>query len=188
MGGDTKSEKLARKEAAEIKKLFKAIATRGDQTALEDLFYQFSGRIKAYAHTLLIEKDSCEDVTTEVFMKIAYLETLTQISNPVGWMYCVTKNLCYDFNRRVKYHQNLDDVNINNNLKYSATQTTTDFDRELAMLQELQREIVLLEVIGNMSQRDISEHLHITRAQVRKEREIALEKLDKVFDKRQKDN
>jgi RNA polymerase sigma factor (sigma-70 family) len=76
---------------------------RGEDTAFEELFSRYRGRIRSYASGILSDADRAEDVTQEVF--ISALRRLRDTERPIAfkpWIYQIAKNACIDELRRTR--------------------------------------------------------------------------------------
>lgn len=78
---------------------------RGEDSAFEELFSRYRGRIRSYASRVLADRDCAEDVTQEVF--ISALRRLRNTERPIAfkpWIYQITRNACIDELRRNRHH------------------------------------------------------------------------------------
>jgi RNA polymerase sigma factor (sigma-70 family) len=76
---------------------------RGDETAFEELFSRYRGRIRSYVSGILADPDHAEDITQEVF--ISALRRLRDTERPIAfkpWIYQIAKNACIDELRRAR--------------------------------------------------------------------------------------
>ena len=78
----------------------------GEDTAFEELFSRYRGRIRSYVSGILADGDHAEDITQEVF--ISALRRLRDTERPIAfkpWIYEIAKNACIDDFRRTKRTQ-----------------------------------------------------------------------------------
>ena len=76
---------------------------RGDETAFEELFSRYRGRIHSYVSGILTDPDHAEDITQEAF--ISALRRLRDTERPIAfkpWIYQIAKNACIDELRRAR--------------------------------------------------------------------------------------
>jgi RNA polymerase sigma factor (sigma-70 family) len=76
---------------------------RGEDTAFEELFCRYRGRIRSYVSGILSDSDRAEDITQEVF--ICVLRRLRDTERPIAfkpWIYQIAKNACIDELRRTR--------------------------------------------------------------------------------------
>ncbi len=76
---------------------------RGEDSAFEELFSRYRGRIRSYVSVILSDADRAEDITQEVF--IAALRRLRDTDRPIAfkpWIYQIAKNAGIDELRRTR--------------------------------------------------------------------------------------
>ncbi|MGH2886413.1 MAG: RNA polymerase sigma factor, partial [Solirubrobacteraceae bacterium] len=76
---------------------------RGEDSAFEELFSRYRGRIRSYVSGILSDADRAEDITQEVF--ISALRRLRNTERPIAfkpWIYQIAKNACIDELRRTR--------------------------------------------------------------------------------------
>jgi len=76
---------------------------KGEDTAFEELFSRYRGRIRAYVSGIIGDPDRAEDVTQEVFISV--LRRLRDTERPIAfkpWVYQIAKNACIDELRRAR--------------------------------------------------------------------------------------
>ena len=76
---------------------------RGDESAFEELYLRYRGRIRDYASGILADGDEAEDVAQEVF--ISALRRLRDTERPIvfkPWIFQIAKNACIDELRRAR--------------------------------------------------------------------------------------
>jgi RNA polymerase sigma factor (sigma-70 family) len=79
---------------------------RGEDSAFEQLFCRYRGRIRAYVSGILADSDRAEDIVQEVF--ISALRRLRDTERPIAfkpWIYQIAKNACIDELRRTRRSQ-----------------------------------------------------------------------------------
>jgi RNA polymerase sigma factor (sigma-70 family) len=76
---------------------------RGEDSAFEELFSRYRGRIRSYVSVILSDADRAEDITQEVF--ISALRRLRDNDRPIvfkPWIYQIAKNAGIDELRRAR--------------------------------------------------------------------------------------
>jgi len=76
---------------------------RGQESAFEELFCRYRGRIRSYVSGILADSDRAEDVVQEVF--ISALRRIRDTKRPIAfkpWIYQIAKNACIDELRRTR--------------------------------------------------------------------------------------
>ena len=76
---------------------------RGEDSAFEELFSRYRGRMRAYVSGILADYDRAEDIVQEVF--ISALRRLRDTERPIAfkpWIYQIARNACIDELRRTR--------------------------------------------------------------------------------------
>lgn len=76
---------------------------RGEESAFEELFCRYRGRIRSHVSSILVDSDRAEDIVQEVF--ISALRRLRATERPIAfkpWIYQIAKNACIDELRRTR--------------------------------------------------------------------------------------
>lgn len=146
-----------------------AMAKNRQKEALTEVYHSYFERIYRFAFFRLGSKESAEDVTSEIFLRLVekidkYKENQGSFSS---WIYTLARHEVANFYRRKKDYVNLEavtemavkeDVEKELDLKNKLLWTK----EKLADLPERQREVLLLRVWDEMSHEEISEILSIS--------------------------
>ena len=76
---------------------------RGEDSAFEELFTRYRGRIRSYVSGIIGDSDRAEDIAQEVFISV--LRRLRDTERPIAfrpWVYRIAKNACIDELRRAR--------------------------------------------------------------------------------------
>jgi RNA polymerase sigma factor (sigma-70 family) len=152
---------------------------RGEDSAFEELFSRYSGRIRFYASGILSDRDCAEDVTQEVF--ISALHRLRTTERPIAfrpWIYQIARNACIDELRRNRHRLEvpLDDGREwpdgegglparepGPELATESKQQIEDLRGAFRGISELHRRILVLRELEGLSYNEIGERLGMTR-------------------------
>jgi len=77
---------------------------RGEDSAFEELFSRYRGRIRSYVSGIIGDSDRAEDIAQEVFISV--LRRLRDTERPIAfrpWVYRIAKNACIDELRRARH-------------------------------------------------------------------------------------
>ncbi|MEO5931581.1 MAG: RNA polymerase sigma factor [Candidatus Kapaibacterium sp.] len=105
----------------------------GENAALVELYDRHNHRLYIYCLKLLGSPEQAEDLTQEVWERIARLRSKPQtIHNPIGFLLTIARNLCFNHLKSRKRFSPIDDVD-EVETRLASTQTS----RELSDLEEL---------------------------------------------------
>lgn len=92
-------------ELSDVELVARAVATKGDETAFEELFNRHRRRVSLIASRFFRQREQIEEVVQESFMK-AYFAlpdfTNQQENSFASWIARIAFNTCYDELRRLK--------------------------------------------------------------------------------------
>jgi RNA polymerase sigma-70 factor (ECF subfamily) len=147
----------------------------------DELYTAYSDKLYNYALWLTRNKDACNDILQNVFIKLWKQDTSLYWNDGLeAWLYKVTRNACLDFFRkcsrftrfRLKYAKE------NSFLKTESNEQKAVWDR-LDILNEKERSILYLHFHTGHSFKEIAKILHIKETAVRVTSFRALRKLRK---------
>ena len=142
---------------------------------------QYQRRIFSFAHYLLSNREEAEDVTQEVLLRLWRHREGVDEERLGTWLLRVTRNACYDLLRRRKAaaaHGTEESLDADEAPELPSPDTgpetraeASDFRRHLLRaLQELRepyKSVVILREVQGLSQKEISQALHIPEVTVR---------------------
>jgi RNA polymerase sigma factor (sigma-70 family) len=156
---------------------------RGEDSAFEQLFSRYRGRIRSYVSRILADPDRAEDVTQEVFMSA--LRRLRDTERPIAfkpWIYQIAKNACVDELRRrtrrsleVPFDQDRECSDEGGDLLWrdpgpevamESKQRLEDLRGAFRGVSEVHHRILVLRELDGLSYKDIGERLGMSRAVV----------------------
>lgn len=149
---------------------------QGDKVAFSLLFDRHAAHLLGYAQSYLGKKESGEDATQEIWMKVIRLSSsYSGQGHFVAWLYTLTKNHCLNILRsqnRLVYRDN--------EFEASEDQSTDDVESQilnneemkqvsegLQRLPEQQRVALLLHVVEGLSYEDVARELETSTSAVK---------------------
>lgn len=140
-------------------------------------------------------KDISEDIIQNVYLKLyENIETIDQIKNIDAWLFIIARNELFAMYRRKKirrtYNSDADihEIEFDSNNDLSNQIELDDFKnhltKELAEIDQEQREVFLLKEYGGFSYKEISQMLNINldlvKSRLFKVRQKLIKKLSKI--------
>ncbi|MFK7922270.1 MAG: RNA polymerase sigma factor [Bacteroidia bacterium] len=144
--------------------------SKGDRTALEELFREYYTPLVRFAYTKLQDKDLSEDVVQEVFVKLWNIRKNIQINTSLkSYLYTATKNLSLNEIAKVKRHAELNEVYVQKQ-EQAAEPMSEELrgvwdERIQAAIAELPprcQEVFRLSRFEGMTYQEIADHLKIS--------------------------
>lgn len=137
----------------EIKELFNGIKNK-DEKAFKYLYEKYYKLVYGVAFSICKSHSDSEDISQNVFAKIYSLEiNKLPLSNEATWLYKVTKNETINCLRKKHNIVNIDEIyelqNDNNDIENVIDENT--FRKLISGLNEKEKEIMSLKVLGNFS-------------------------------------
>jgi len=136
----------------------------GNAEAFGSLYDLYIDEIYRYIVYRVRHKETAEDITSKVFLKV--LEAIQKVdsSRPFGaWMYRVARNAVIDHFRSNKQHEDVDEMHDLSSKEESAEEKTNsllDSERVQSLLKKLtpiQQEVIELRVWQELSYKEIAE-------------------------------
>lgn len=125
--------------------------------------------IYRFALSILKEPARAEDVLQETFLRLLQSDSLHfEPGMEKAWLYRVARNLCYDQLPRSVRETPERELGDSGKL---------EFVELIAPLKQLEREIVSLKILGNLTHKEIAAVLHLTIHGTKKRYERAIKKL-----------
>lgn len=136
----------------------------------EHWYEQYRLGIFRFALSILKDPARAEDVLQETFLRLL---TAHRIQFEPGmekpWLYRVARNICYDYLRKQKKEQTFE--------KEPAAASDLKFIELIAPLSKIEKEIVCLKILGNLTHREIALVMRLTEHGTKKRYERAIRKL-----------
>lgn len=129
--------------------------------------YNFVYRI---CFSILKDKENSEDTTQVVFEKLYKMPTENLATNyESSWLYTVAKNEAMQFIRKNKFHNSLDDANVEIEDKQNGIdeiEINEDYKKIVKKLNKKQEQIVSLKVVSDFTFKEIGQMLAMPTATV----------------------
>lgn len=155
--------------------------TEGDKTALHDVYNAYLSYIYSIVYNVLKNKEDAEDITSEFFIRLwNNSDKYKPGTGHRGYIATIARNMSIDFLRKHSKEQLVDDFNTHYDdedaggaygLDAKAISSTDNVEEEvvndmtlkqaLETLDDAQREIVGMKIMGDLTFKEISEILNI---------------------------
>lgn len=154
---------------------------RGDKDGLKEIYEAYISYIYTIVFGLVGNRENAEDVTSEFFIKLWNIADSYQCNGAhKAWLATVARNMALDFLRK-----NQREIPVEEFEEDTGTAETPEAEvvsemsvqEALAALNEAERRIVDMKVLGEMSFREISETLQIPMGTVTWRYQSAMKKL-----------
>lgn len=161
--------------------------SKGDIQSLECLYNKLKTPVYAFALSMVRSKAAAEDILQDTFIKVYEKASLYKLGNPKAWVLSITRNLSLDWLRRSSVVSPEDDNKLLNLLDTAQSGDAAvskiidkmEVTSALLNINEKEREIFVLHVIGGLKHIEIAKLLEIPEGTVRWKYRRALSKLSK---------
>ena len=149
---------------------------------LELIYEERKQELFRFLYVILGEQQAAEDALQETFLK-AYLHRsrYIEMQQEKAWLYQIARNTAYDILRKRRREFPIENEVLHDVIEQHVEQNGMDsnllYMEMMAELNEVEREIVSLKIIGGLTHREIAKVLHKTTGSVKKRYERALGKL-----------
>ena len=164
----------------ELQNLFEKIINERSERAFDELYTKYSKLLFSVIVSICLNSDEANDILHDVFIKIWNLDySKLPGENYLGWIYSVTRNATYDYIRKKKKYENIDDYKnqIANNGIEDVIETI-HLDYLLEDLLEQEKLIVVSKALKGVNHNEISKLLGIPASTVRWKYREALKKIN----------
>ncbi|MEA4909033.1 MAG: sigma-70 family RNA polymerase sigma factor [Chloroflexi bacterium] len=135
-----------------------AQARRGDSSAIGQFYELYRVRIFRYLYYRLGDRQSAEDLTSEVFIRVmrALPEYRSQDGNVQAWLFQIARNLTIDYYRKQgrrpveALHENIPSSSEDPDSAAERALNSEWLKKALAQLTNEQREAVILRIVVGM--------------------------------------
>lgn len=150
----------------EIHRIFQEIKS-GEKSKLEELFLKYSQLVTNISFSIVKDKNIAEEISQMVFLKIMQLspEKLPE-SGEFSWLYTLTKNQTIDFLKKQRNNIDVDSIEITDENKIDEIIDKNTFENMIDGLDDIEKEIISLKVLSNLSFREIGLMLNMPTATV----------------------
>lgn len=154
----------------------KSIA-EGRSDSLAELYATLKKPVFVFALSILQDYQEAEDVMQETFLRVAAKSSdYRPGTNARAWIFSIARNLSLDILKRKKPVALTEDVADSGNFEEKAA-SAIDFLRMLRVLNENERQIVVMHFYGGLRKAEIAKLLGVPSANVRVTYGRALKKL-----------
>lgn len=174
-------------------------AARGDASAFESLVLHYQGQIYRLCFRMTGNSEDAQDMTQEAFLKAwKNLSTFQFDSAFSTWLYRLASNCCLDLLRSMKRKPTVsltaetededgEIIDVADDApspeeKAIVSQERDDLRKALALLDDEQRQILILRVVNDLSYTEIAEVLNIKEGTVKSRLSRARDNLRKKLD------
>lgn len=163
-------------------------AKDGHQAALTEIYETYFLRVYRFIYYRVSHKETAEDLTEEVFIKIfASITKLDKVEAFEGWLFQISRNLVIDYYRKKK--QNVPIEAVENTLEYETNLVdivNLQFNQKILikLLKELTEEqqiVIKMKFLEDLDNITIAEVLNKTEGAIRVIQHRAISKLKELF-------
>lgn len=160
---------------------------QGNLEALGSLYQEL--RVPVYHIVMCIvgQKQMAEDVTQETFIRVyAGAKSYQPGTNPKAWVISIARNLAIDNMRSRRKHSKESEISAENQLSNGPLQEESILNKmqlheALLLLDEIDRQIVVMHVIAGLRHREISNELRLPPGTIRWRYRKALIRLSEII-------
>ena len=160
---------MAEIDEDELKKFFCGMKL-DNKSIFEEFYSKYKKLVYGIAFSILKNKEDSEDITQIVFSKIYSLNTeKLPTKNYASWLYSLTKNETISYLRKKNNNINLDNIydikDYNNDIDNVIDEI--EFNRLISKLNDTEKQIVTLKIIGGFSFDEIGKFLNLPSGTVK---------------------
>lgn len=154
---------------------------KGDREGLREIYEAYISYIYTIVFGIVGSRENAEDVTSEFFIKIwTAADTYRYNGAHKAWLATIARNMALDFLRKNKREMPMEEFVEDASPDETPEEEVVgdlSVQEALATLSEAERLVVDMKVLGEMSFREISEHLKIPMGTVTWRYQNAIKKL-----------
>ena len=137
----------------------------GDNDAFEELYLATERTIYAYTLSIMKNPEDTRDIVQETYLKIRSSAHLyKKMGKPLAWMFTISKNLCKNALRNQNKTAYSEDLNIEDDIRFSYITDKSDryvLQSALKILSLEEQQILLLHAVSGMKHHEIAKNLEI---------------------------
>lgn len=179
------SSHTARKQSGHIDETWIFEIGMGDPEAFASLYRASERTLYAYALSILKNPDDACDIVQETFLRIrASAHLYIPQGKPLAWMFTIVRNLCRNHQRAADKIISAEDTGLEDSIHFSYVTDRVDriiLESALSILDEEEREIVLLHAVSGVRHRELAMNLEMPLSTVLSKYHRALKKLKKYL-------
>lgn len=168
--------------------LFRRIG-EGDGSAFEELYRTTEKTLYAFILSLTKDHQNAMDILQDTYLKIRSAAHLYRpMGKPLAWMFTIARNLFHSGFRQTARFADTEDMDIENDLNFSYVSDSVDklvLQSALMLLNEEEREIILLYAVSGLKHREIAENLDLGLSTVLSKYHRGLKKLRKYLEEKE---
>ncbi len=140
---------------AELQKAFEKIRN-GDREAFTLLYNDLSKPIYTIVCRIVQSKETAEDITQDVFVKLFVSPPEPFVKNVRAWIFRMARNSAIDAFRRKRSTEDIDETEVVGDDALEPYITRWDIEKAMTQLSQTEREIVSLHLNGELGFADIA--------------------------------
>lgn len=153
----------------------------GDKEAFARIYHALKQPVFTIAFRIVQSKETAEDITQDVFVKLFVSPPESTVRNPRAWIFCMTRNLSLDALRK-KSHANIDDMQLAVIDDVCDLAARLDIENAIGKLPRTEREILSLHLNGELHFREIASIVGLSVPAVYRKYRKALKTLREQLD------
>jgi len=139
----------------DLQKAFEKIRN-GDREAFTLLYSDLSKPIYTFICRIVQSKETAEDITQDVFVKLFVSPPEPSVKNTRAWIFRMARNSAIDALRRKRSNEDIDETEVAGDEEPDTYIWKWDIEKAMARLSCLEREIVSLHLNGEIGFADIA--------------------------------
>ena len=164
--------------------LFKRISNN-DMKAFDELYHITERTLYAYSVSLVKNHDEALNLMQETYVKIISAAHLYKpMGKPLAWIFTIARNIYLSHLRKSKSMVNLEDGELDNDIRFSYVTDPEDkivLEAAISRLSEEERQIVLLYAVTGLKHKEIADSIGLTLSTTLSKYHRALKKLRKYL-------
>lgn len=112
--------------------------SNGNQEAFSRFFHQLKNKIYSFAYSFTHSTEVAEEITQDVFTKVwTKRESLTEIENIDAWLSTMTKNLCFNYLKKIALERKATGILLNSQTReYQNVEQYLSYKEKLSQVAE----------------------------------------------------
>ena len=147
----------------------------GDKSAFTEIYHELKRPVYTIALRIVQSKETAEDITQEVFVRLYASPPDTSVRNPRAWCFQITRNLAIDTLRKKQDTQEPKPEDACTPM--GEIEQRMDLEKALSLLPCEEREILTLHLNGGLHFKEISKIVGLTLPSVYRRYQKALKSL-----------
>lgn len=135
---------------------------QGNVEAFDELFERIHHRVYSYISKNLFDKNECDDVVQNVFIKLHMTKEKYRDEHPFdAWLFVIARSVLYDHLRKIK------SFSINELKQFDFEDSHPEIDETLSLLDSKSQNIVKMKYLDELSYEEIAKVLNTSSANIR---------------------